>query len=126
VPLLMALTRLRTNTSPGASDRSGCVLISPRPGATTQNARASCTEITIEQRVSTEVESADPRTNRLVGLNFPSIACAHNARARGTGSWTGSCANRLRPQLGEDAPQRADTRRERVTVVLDDIVKLLG
>jgi len=39
--------------------------------------------------------------------------------------WQG-LANRLRPELGEDAPQRADTRRERVTIILDDIVKLLG
>src|SRR5215472_13071357 len=66
VPLLMALTRLRINTSPDTRDRNGCVLISPRSGATTQNACASCTEITIEQRVPTEVESADPRANRLV------------------------------------------------------------
>jgi hypothetical protein len=35
-------------------------------------------------------------------------------------------AHRLRPELGEYAPQRADARRERVTVVLDDVVKLLG
>src|SRR5580704_15482460 len=31
-------------------------------------------------------------------------------------------ANRLRPELGEDRPQRADARREGVTVVLDDVV----
>jgi hypothetical protein len=35
-------------------------------------------------------------------------------------------ANRLRPELGEYAPQRADARRERVAVVLYDLVKLLG
>ena len=43
-------------------------------------------------------------------------------------------ADRLRPELGEDAPQRAHARgnrggdlfeRERMTVVLDDFVKLL-
>jgi hypothetical protein len=32
-------------------------------------------------------------------------------------------ANRLRSELGEYAPQRADGRREGVAVVLDDIVK---
>ena len=31
-------------------------------------------------------------------------------------------ANRLRSELGEDGSQRADTRRERVTVVLDNVV----
>jgi hypothetical protein len=31
-------------------------------------------------------------------------------------------ANRLRPELGEDRPQRAAARREGVTVVLDDVV----
>jgi hypothetical protein len=31
-----------------------------------------------------------------------------------------------RTELGENAPQRADTRREGVAVVLDDFVKLLG
>jgi hypothetical protein len=33
-------------------------------------------------------------------------------------------AHRLRSELREYAPQRADARRERVAVVLDDIVKL--
>ena len=33
---------------------------------------------------------------------------------------------RLQPELGEYASQRADARRERVAVVLGDIVKLLG
>jgi hypothetical protein len=35
-------------------------------------------------------------------------------------------AKRLRAELGEDRPQRADARRERVKVALDDSVKLLG
>ena len=35
-------------------------------------------------------------------------------------------ANRLRPELGEYAPQRADARRERVTVFLNDFVEFLG
>jgi hypothetical protein len=35
-------------------------------------------------------------------------------------------AGRLRSKLGEYAPQSADARRERVAVVLDDVVKLLG
>jgi hypothetical protein len=35
-------------------------------------------------------------------------------------------ADRLRPELGEDRPQRADARRERVAVILDYFVKLLG
>ena len=39
----------------------GRVLISLRPGATTQNASTSRIEITVEQRVTTEVETADPR-----------------------------------------------------------------
>src|SRR5947208_6045426 len=42
------------------------VLISLRPGATTQNASTSRIEITIEQRVTTEVETADPRPQRAV------------------------------------------------------------
>jgi hypothetical protein len=33
-------------------------------------------------------------------------------------------ADRLRSELGEDRPRRADARRERVAVILDDIVKL--
>src|SRR6516225_7040368 len=41
VPLLMALVRACINSSPGAAECSGCALISPRPGAATQNARAS-------------------------------------------------------------------------------------
>src|SRR5207302_2072697 len=48
--------------SPPESEGSyGRVLISLRPGATTQNASTSRIEITIEQRVTTEVETADPR-----------------------------------------------------------------
>jgi hypothetical protein len=35
-------------------------------------------------------------------------------------------ASRLRSELGEYAPQLADARPERVTVILDDVVKLLG
>ena len=35
-------------------------------------------------------------------------------------------ADRLRPKLGEYGPQRAYARRERVTVALDNVVKLLG
>ena len=35
-------------------------------------------------------------------------------------------AYRFRSELGEARPQRADARRERVTVILDDVVKLLG
>src|SRR3954452_10108130 len=81
VPLLMALKRLRINSSPGARDRNGCVLISPRPGATTQNACASCIEITVEQRVPTEIESADPRTNRLVERVAPGKRYAGSARS---------------------------------------------
>jgi hypothetical protein len=35
-------------------------------------------------------------------------------------------AHRLRAEFVDDRPQRADAWRERVAVVLDDIVKLLG
>jgi hypothetical protein len=35
-------------------------------------------------------------------------------------------AGRFRPELGEYAPQGADAMREGVTVVLDNLVKLLG
>ena len=35
-------------------------------------------------------------------------------------------ANRLRSELPQDRPQRADAGRERVAVALDDIVKVLG
>src|SRR5438045_5194335 len=46
---------------PESEGSYGRVLISLRPSATTQNASTSRIEITIEQRVTTEVETADPR-----------------------------------------------------------------
>ena len=44
----------------------------------------------------------------------------------GDGGRRQGLAGGLRSELGEDAPQRADARRERVTVVFDDLVKLFG
>jgi hypothetical protein len=35
-------------------------------------------------------------------------------------------AHRLRSELGKDRPQHSDARRERIAIVLDDGVKLLG
>ena len=41
VPRLMPLKSVRTSTSPVAAGARGSLRISPRPGAATQNARAS-------------------------------------------------------------------------------------
>src|SRR5436190_19083579 len=46
---------------PESEESYGRVPISLRPGATTQNASTSRMVITIEQRVTTEVETAEPR-----------------------------------------------------------------
>ena len=43
-----------------------------------------------------------------------------------TGLQVTTLGYRLRSEPVKDPPQRADTRRERVAIVLDDIVKLLG
>jgi hypothetical protein len=43
----------------------------------------------------------------------------HLRRRQGLADW-------LRAEFVEDGPQRTDARRERVAVVLDDVVKLLG
>jgi hypothetical protein len=47
-------------------------------------------------------------------------------RCAGIQRWRRFRPRRRGIEFGQDRPQSADTRRERVTVVLDDIVKLLG
>jgi hypothetical protein len=66
-----------------------------------------------------------PLIERLIRLTASSLVSAFRRRRIYLQGWRG-LADRLRPELGEDRPQRADARREGVTVALHDIVKLFG
>ena len=60
------------------------------------------------------------RNKVCVGAAFQFSATFRDGRRRQ------GLAERRRPELREDCSQSADMRRERITVALDDVVKLLG